>query len=166
MAVVHRIDRVLPRGVQLHLFGVKSAGIRTILSEGALDGRVKSIDSMAWDFTARIRFRTGRTVKRRARIMRAWHDRQVETAATAVASAQTSLFAGALRSIPSLAPLDDPALQEIAHLLADGEVDLVTAARLYEEAVICGAAPMPTLLRPAKNPAPAPRSQVELALAA
>ena len=169
MAVVHRIDRVLPPGVQLHLFGVKSAGIRAILSEGALDGRVRSIDSMAWDFVARVRFRTGRTVARRIGVMRAWHDGQVALAEAAARSAQTSLGVDGrgLRAVPAAPPPDDPALQEIVDLLSAGEVDLRTAARLYEDAILAGDAPMPAIpLRSRRPPAPSPGLQAELPLAA
>ena len=169
MAVVHRIDRVLPPGIQLHLFGVKSAGIRAILSEGALDGRVRSIDSMAWDFIARVRFRTGRTVARRIGVMRTWHDGQVNLADAAARSAQTSLGGDGrgLRVAPVAPPPDDPALEEIADLLSSGEVDLRTAARLYEDAILAGDAPMPILpLRPRRPPAPSPDCQAELPLAA
>lgn len=167
MAVVHRIDRVLPRGVQLHLFGVKSAGIRAILSEGGLDGRVRSIDSMAWDFTARVRFRTGRTIARRVAIMRAWHDRQVALAVAAAGSAQTSLCGAALHVAPSPPAPDDPALEEIVDLLAAAEFDLLMAYRLYEDAIVAGEAPL--LIAPIRASAPSvspPGSQVELALAA
>lgn len=167
MAIVHRIDRVLPRGVQLHLFGVKSAGIRAIVSEGALDGRVRSIDSMAWDYTARVWFRRGRTVARRVAVMRSWHDRQVTLAAAAASSAQTSLAAAGLRAVPMAPPPDDAALEEIVELLSDGEVDLRTATRLYEDAILAGAAPMPgPVLRPRRRPASPPGFQAELPLAA
>ncbi len=169
MAVVHRIDRVLPPGVQLHLFGVKSAGIRAILSEGALDGRVRSIDSMAWDFAARVRFRTGRTIARRVGVMRDWHDGQVTLADAAVRSAQTALGPDGrgLYAAPVAPPTDDPALEEIVDLLSAGEVDLRTAARLYEDAVLAGDAPMPIIpLRPRRVATPCPGPQAELPLAA
>ena len=169
MAVVHRIDRVLPPGVQLHLFGVKSAGIRAILSEGALDGRVRSIDSMAWDFIARVRFRTGRTVARRVGVMRAWHDGQVRLADAAARSAQMSLGADSrgLRAAPRTPTPDDSALEEIVDLLSAGEVDLRTAARLYDDAVLAGEAPMPIIrFQSRRQAAQALGFQAELPLAA
>lgn len=49
LRVVEALDRALPGGVGLHLFGVKSAA----LPELAATGRVSSVDSMAWDFHAR-----------------------------------------------------------------------------------------------------------------
>ena len=50
---LERVDRVLPSGVQLHLYGVKSTALDVLLAEAALDGRVRSVDSMAWDVAAR-----------------------------------------------------------------------------------------------------------------
>jgi hypothetical protein len=165
MAVIHRIDRVLPRGVQVHLFGVKSAGIRAILSEGALDGRVRSIDSMAWDFAARVRFRTGRTTARRVSMMREWHERQVATASAAAMSAQHSLLAIPFRDPPAPSPVEDDALEEIVELLSAGEVDLPMAAALHRDDVMSGRSPLPVV--PRRRPAlPIPRIQAELALAA
>jgi hypothetical protein len=165
MAVVHRLDRVLPPGVRLHLFGVKSTGIRAIVSEAALDGRVRSVDSMAWDFTARVRYRTGRTMARRVSVMRAWHDRQVALAAGAAAAAQTSLLDPVGGG--SDAPLPDlPEMDWIVDLLAAGELDLGTAARLYEEVSLEGGS-SPILSLCARRPEPkATALQAELALAA
>ena len=50
IAVVDHLDRVLPRGVRLHLFGVKGAALPWLLPYG---GRVASIDSQAWGTAAR-----------------------------------------------------------------------------------------------------------------
>lgn len=165
MSVVHRLDRVLPAGVRLHLFGVKSGGIRAILLEGGLDGRVRSIDSMAWDFAARMRFRTGRTMDRRIAVMREWHERQVALAGDSAASAQTSLLTRETSGGISSPPADDPELEEIVDLLSAGEIDLGTAARLYDHAVMRHSeAKIP--LRSGKRLAHVAPSQVELALAA
>lgn len=166
MAVIHRIDRILPVGVQVHLFGVKSAGIKAILYEGALDGRVRSIDSMAWDFAARIRFRTGRTIARRVSTMRGWHERQAQLAWAAAAAAQIALPVAALRCPPAPPPRDDPALEDIVDLLAAGEVDLRTAAGLYQDAVLTGEAPLPLLRRPPRLITRRTGCQSELPLAA
>jgi len=51
LAVLAAIDKAVPAGVQLHLFGVKSEGLQ---AAGELfPGRVASADSMAWNFGAR-----------------------------------------------------------------------------------------------------------------
>lgn len=51
MAVLRVLERVLPRHVRLHLFGVKGDALQ------ALHGnpRILSVDSMAWDQAARWR---------------------------------------------------------------------------------------------------------------
>jgi hypothetical protein len=49
-AILGALDRVLPPGVKVHLFGVKSAALAAI----AQNHRVHSSDSMAWDFAARM----------------------------------------------------------------------------------------------------------------
>jgi hypothetical protein len=48
-AILEAVDRELPKGVQLHLFGVKGA----ILDRFKNHARVGSMDSLAWDFRAR-----------------------------------------------------------------------------------------------------------------
>ena len=48
-AVLERLDRELPAGVQLHFFGVKG----TVLGDLAKNPRVASVDSGAWDLAAR-----------------------------------------------------------------------------------------------------------------
>lgn len=84
ISVLSCLDRVLPPHVRLHLFGVKGAALRSM---GALAGRVRSVDSMAWDFGARMA-RAGGTssVEHRAQAMRSWLDAQVHE------SPQLSLF--------------------------------------------------------------------------
>lgn len=73
LAVVDRLDRELPAGVQFHLFGVKSAALSYLVT----CSRVASVDSMAWDMAAR---RSGRGVDHRARTLLSWHRGQVEAA--------------------------------------------------------------------------------------
>ena len=65
LAVVERLDRVLPSHVKLHLFGVKADGCTALLREAASHDRIASVDSCAWDFAARKRYPTGRTMARR-----------------------------------------------------------------------------------------------------
>lgn len=47
--VVARLDTALPRGVKLHLFGVKGTAIAAMRGHP----RILSVDSQAWDFAAR-----------------------------------------------------------------------------------------------------------------
>lgn len=50
VAIVDRLDRELPRGVRLHLFGLKSDGAEAV---AMLNARVASIDSQAYGVRAR-----------------------------------------------------------------------------------------------------------------
>ena len=131
MRVLERVDRVLPRGVQLHLYGVKSSALDVLLSEACLDGRVRSVDSMAWDVEARARFRTGRTTQRRAAVMREWYGSQTTRAVRAAAAAQCSLPRHLFPAPPPPEPGDDPLLEEFADLVAAGEMDFHSAAIHY-----------------------------------
>lgn len=72
MAVVQRLDRVLPRSTSLHLFGVKSTGLSILAGHP----RVASIDSMAWDFAARRDKSAAYTVDHRISHMRRWYAAQ------------------------------------------------------------------------------------------
>ncbi len=47
--VIKAIDGALPRGVRLHLFGVKGTAIEHLTGHP----RIASVDSMAWDYAAR-----------------------------------------------------------------------------------------------------------------
>src|SRR3546814_12249416 len=49
-SIVDALHRRLPRGIRLHLFGLKSDGAECVAD---LDGRVASIDSQAYGFRAR-----------------------------------------------------------------------------------------------------------------
>lgn len=68
LAVVEALDRELPAGVGLHLFGVKGDALR-FLSDHP---RIASVDSMAWDFSARRQHPTGRTAEKRIGVMHDW----------------------------------------------------------------------------------------------
>src|SRR3546814_3796687 len=50
VSIVDALHRRLPRGIRLHLFGLKSDGAECVAD---LDGRVASIDSHAYGFRAR-----------------------------------------------------------------------------------------------------------------
>lgn len=69
--IVQALDRVLPKHVQLHLFGVKGNVLEAVVPTG----RVASIDSMAWDYGVRATQRTGRTQAMRGEAMLSWHAR-------------------------------------------------------------------------------------------
>lgn len=74
LPVVERLDRVLERGVGLHLFGVKGRAIELLRGHP----RVASVDSMAWDYAARRELReVGATVERRGEKLRGWYADQL-----------------------------------------------------------------------------------------
>jgi hypothetical protein len=121
VAVVDALDAVLPKGVGLHLFGVKSDGLEAL----ACHPRVVSVDSMAWDVEAR---RVGRegdgcTMDVRCAAMERWHARQVSrmSRAVSVPGVLAGLFGGE----------DDGVSQGAAswcELVADGEIEAASAA--------------------------------------
>ncbi len=75
LAIVDRLDSVLPDHVGLHLFGVKSTALEYLAS----CPRVASVDSMAWDAAYRRRGNAG-GVHERAEFMRDWFHRQQKRA--------------------------------------------------------------------------------------
>ena len=120
VAVVAALDAVLPAGVQLHLFGVKSDGLEVL----ARHPRVASIDSMAWDVEAR---RVGRegdgcTMAVRTAAMRRWYTSQV---------ARVSSSSGVPGVLGLFDGEDDGVSEEgasWADLVADGEIEAHSAA--------------------------------------
>jgi hypothetical protein len=80
VAVVEHLDRALPPAVKLHLFGVKSAGVRALAGHS----RVASTDSMAWDYrAAKVAIRRRHldptfscTLEFRAGFLRDWYRKQ------------------------------------------------------------------------------------------
>jgi hypothetical protein len=72
LAILEALDGVLPKHVQVHLFGVKSTALERI----AHHPRVASVDSMAWDFQARAERRVGRDMKFRIEHMQEWMNKQ------------------------------------------------------------------------------------------
>lgn len=117
--VIEALDPVLPSNVRMHLFGVKSAALARL----ATHPRVHSVDSAAWDYSARRKRPTGRTQAFRAQEMEAWHARQQQLLRGA-APFQASLF-GHLAPVTSHA--DDALIDEWAWLVASGEIDYHTA---------------------------------------
>lgn len=92
LAILATLDRALPKGVRLHLFGVKGVLLDKL---GPFAHRVASVDSLAWDFRARKVARAEKrpnTVAHRAAHMRAWYRQQVARSKTTSRPAQLSLF--------------------------------------------------------------------------
>lgn len=154
LAVLERLDRVLPPETRVHLFGVHGRAVAAVLRDAALADRVASIDSCAWDATARRRFPTGRSMARRIAVMREWYDRHTgirsrfsrggdaaqiglaldgrqdpHAALAARATARLGLEHGS-SGHPSDAP--DPVLEAYEDLVAGGEIDK-TAASIWLE---------------------------------
>lgn len=93
LTIVRALDAVMPQGVRLHLFGVKSGALAAL---APLADRVAAIDSLAWDMQVRRSMPRGRTQEMRAGAMAAWHARQVQ------ALHQAQLVSGAQ---PAFAPV-------------------------------------------------------------
>jgi hypothetical protein len=73
VAIVTALDRELPAGVQLHLFGAKGGAVRALAGHP----RVRGTDSCAWDQRARFtKGAAGYTLEHRAAEMRRWYLRQ------------------------------------------------------------------------------------------
>lgn len=73
--IIARLDAVLPSHVRFHLFGVKGSAI----SELSKLPRVASVDSMAYEFRARVLAREAgatKTISFRAEVLEKWMDRQ------------------------------------------------------------------------------------------
>lgn len=86
LRVIAALDRHLPPGVKLHLFGVKG----TAFARLAEHERVFSVDSQAWDMAARRRHNgVSRSVKVRGQFLTDWLDRQQQLMA---GSGQLDLF--------------------------------------------------------------------------
>jgi hypothetical protein len=135
VAVVDRLDKVLPPHTKLHLFGVKSQGI------AALSGhpRVASVDSMAWDMDATATARRGRTRAPAAAMDLFGHERQAKSCTMAHRlDAMRRWYEGQLRrcesraaSVATLLPMLGPAVKidpwafpdDLLELIEDGEID-------------------------------------------
>lgn len=128
LAVVDALDRVLPAGVRLHLFGVKSSGLSAL----AAHPRVASIDSMAWDTGARFGNKfASRTMDVRIEAMADWYGRQIEAVAAADFF-QPAIFA------PGAPDGIGPAHEEWGDLLAGDECSLGEAAYFAAEEACYG----------------------------
>ena len=72
LEIVEALDKALPAGVRLHLFGMNRAALAPLANHP----RVASTDSMAWDAHARRQRPTGRDVAFRIQCMERWMRRQ------------------------------------------------------------------------------------------
>lgn len=115
LAVVDALDRVLPRQVRLHLFGVKSDGLEVL----ARHPRIASVDSMAWDVDARSIGRSagGTTMAVRTDAMHRWYARQSKRmSGSAGVPGVLDLFGGEGADV-------DQVSEAWAELVADGEIE-------------------------------------------
>lgn len=84
ITVLREVDSFLPPHCKLHLFGVKSSAIAYLVGDGRparraserYRDRILSLDSMAWEASARVGRRTGRTMEYRLGHLDAWMQRQ------------------------------------------------------------------------------------------
>ena len=84
LTVLDALHAALPAGVQLHLFGVKGDVLPHLVTR--YPGRVQSIDSMAWDYAARMDARKAgerNTVDNRAAHLISWYTDQAAKLAQA-----------------------------------------------------------------------------------
>lgn len=72
LAIVSHLDRVLPPNIKFHLFGVKSDAMVALRDHP----RAESVDSMAWDFAARMEPGPN-TMEKRTAAMRRWYAKQL-----------------------------------------------------------------------------------------
>lgn len=128
IAIIDELDRFLPPGPKVHLFGVKS-GAATAL---AGHPRIASIDSQAWAMRARREMPTGRTNANTIAFAEAWLATQrAELAAAArrpSAPRQAAMF-DTLSPPPAFAGWTEQERKEAAevlHLIRNGEADLMT----------------------------------------
>lgn len=124
-AILCRLDRELPPGITLHLFGVKSLAVSIL----AAHPRIESVDSMAWDTQSRRVNRGCNTMVNRTREMTGWYERQNERAAGKGRAIQGGLdieVPGAATIIPD----------DLLNLIAEGEIELISVSDRFIEAWI------------------------------
>ncbi len=116
LTIVEALDRELPPGVGLHLFGVKGDALRFLSDQP----RIASVDSMAWDFAARRQIPVGRTADKRIDVMHDWVRRNASQLELPKTPYDLPLF-------------DEPSeeasqeLQEWLELVVDNQTDAVSA---------------------------------------
>lgn len=123
-AVIDGLDRALPPGITLHLFGVKSEAVAMLAGHP----RIASVDSMAWDSRSRYANFGKNTIELRAQEMRRWYARQL---------ARLGVPGPPLQSGLPIPALDDPltrrAIDEVTELMAAGEIELSTVSHHFIE---------------------------------
>ncbi|WP_448205394.1 deazapurine DNA modification protein DpdA family protein [Azospirillum sp. sgz302134] len=131
VSVVSILDRQLPPGVRLHLFGLKSDGAHAVRG---LEHRIASVDSQAYGVVARQAANRLREADPSfsksnafvADIMETWATRQVERLKQAGATFQDSLFLPAVERPPaegSWAWAENLARERLRALVAAGELE-------------------------------------------
>lgn len=121
VAILDAIDRVLPAGIRVHLFGVKSGRWDQLAGHP----RVASMDSMAWNSALRRDHPTGRTKELAADYLRRWLDRQLAAVAAPVAPPAQPAFP--FRPAPAFAGTTPEYRQlaaECLHRIRNGVSDL------------------------------------------
>lgn len=132
--VLSVLDAVLPAGVKLHLFGLKSQGAEAVRCHP----RVASVDSQAWGSAARwdaLKAGISKTDAYCAEVMTDWLKRQQDRLSTPGFTFQGSLGLEPPASV--LTPWEaavEQAQQLIRQLVADGELeyDAITDRYVYE----------------------------------
>ncbi|MBI2770498.1 MAG: hypothetical protein HYX47_12805 [Burkholderiales bacterium] len=119
LRVMERIDALLPEGTRCHLFGCKGTGLAAL--KPFWQRRIFSVDSMAWDVSARRAQPTGRTQEMRAAFMVQWHDKlQQRLADPQPLGAQVSLD---LRRVDVFAVAGEAVGSAIADLYGSSDLD-------------------------------------------
>lgn len=121
VAIVDALDRVLPRHVQLHLFGVKGQALDVLHGHS----RIWSMDSMAWDMAARRKWPTGRTMDKRIGEMHRWRNAQLQRVGGQRVGMQMGLDLCAADNAVAEANAE---LESWAELIASGEIEMQSAA--------------------------------------
>ncbi|OAN53646.1 deazapurine DNA modification protein DpdA family protein [Sphingobium sp. TCM1] len=146
IAVLDHLDRILPPGLMLHLFGVKGSALPEL---AGLDHRILSVDSQAYGIAARQdAFRRGvaKTDELVAEHMQAWTGRQLSRLANPSGTRQPEP-ACAVPDKPPTDPWEQAIVQaraEIRQCVEDGDIgheDVTTlwieqwAADIYRDAL-------------------------------
>lgn len=119
IAVVRALDAELPQGTKLHLFGIKTAGLRAL----AHHPRIASVDSMAWSTRARkLAHEAGRSnsIAHKVEVMDEWAERQL---GTVLGSPAAKVEPEELEEREGF----DDLTEEWAELVEAGEIDLASA---------------------------------------
>ncbi len=131
IAVVSHLDRVLPIGVRLHLFGVKGTALPWLLP---FSQRVVSIDSQAWGTAARRE--AHRTAKSKTDIFAADHMERWTIAQLARLREQPR-YAAEIAIHPEPSPSTDPWERAIAQARTEAR-DLIESGDLSHDEITAG----------------------------